>query len=327
MQIILKDNEKYRRVMIALSVLTSVGAIGCILLGYLFLPLAAAFYSALLIYENPKRRIVSYVIPITLTVVSVLINGNFYVIESLAYIMFAIVIFLCVRKNTSKAECVFWLMLTCCAFFIMSTLFFAVEAGKSISEFYTEVFYLLEEKFVMFITSLSYVDNDGTNLFYYNAYEAKNLFREFMLLAIPMLIILAFFITGITLKILSAIIRRTSDENSEFYKWSFRLPSTVAYFYIFVALINVFSAGEEGVFAFVITSLNLIFMFVFAYHGAELIYTFIKTKGKSAFFSVTVIILSIIIFYSFSIQLLSYIGAYFNITVNNSKKRNSTSSK
>lgn len=327
MQIVLKNTEKYIQTMLILTAFTVAGVIACTLLGYLFLPMAAAFYSAILVYENPKKRIISYALPVLLAGVSFLINRDFYSVEAFAYIGFALIILISVKKSLSKAECTFWLMLSCVIFFMASMLLIPVSAGRSILDFYAEAFSLLEEKFVYLLTSLSYTDNDGINLFYYNDYEAKNIFREFMLLAIPIAIVLTFLLTGITLKIFSAIVKRLSGEDSKICVWSFRIPQPVVYFYIILAVINIFSSGEEGIFAFVITSLYFVFMTVFAYHGVVFVHTYITVGGRSSFFSVVIILAAIFVFYSVSIQLLSYIGVYFNITYNRVLKRNSKPSK
>lgn len=319
MQLKLKTSALYKATLIKLSFLFVLSVFGCMLFGYLFMPFAAAVYAALLIYEE-KKKIISISLPLVFLVVNYFINGLFS-LEAISYAFVGIVIFLCIKRSLSKGETVFWVTLLTVLCFIASAILLAFngDAGigfDAVRQYYANLYSSLKEVVFEFLTTITTLDENGLLIFAYNAMEAEAFIKETVLLLIPMTVLLAFLSTGITFKVFSKIVEKNSGEESGIHFWKFKTSNLIAYFYIVVAVLSIFAYSDGSVFTYVITTVNTIFAPIFAYIGAYVIYIFLISRGKSPFFSIFIIFAGIFIFSSFSLQLLSFFGVYFNITSN-----------
>ena len=70
--------------LLSLVLLTFLGAMGCMLLGYIVLPFAAAFYAALIFTEKKSKFLFSYLIPIFSVAINFLLNGP-YSLEGVSF--------------------------------------------------------------------------------------------------------------------------------------------------------------------------------------------------------------------------------------------------
>ena len=321
MQPVLKKSSLYTKTITSLSLLTASFVFGCILLGYVFLPMASAFYAALLIYENKSKRVVSYVLPILMYLFNLVIRDfSLYSLEALAYVAVGVIIYFCCTKNVSKGEAVFWTTLSVAVMLVISAVFLAFETLGSfgitpLQQFFSNLFLSYKSFFVDLLTSLTVVNKEGITFFAYNPAEAELFFHEIVILLVPFVILFAFLLSGISFKIFQAVIRRNSGEESEINSWNFKTSNLIAYFYIAVAILTMLVSGS-GIFEISVISINTVLSAVFAYIGVSFIYSLIVFRGKSTFFAITLIVVMCLVFSSFAIQLLSFIGVYFNIFTN-----------
>lgn len=319
MQLKLKRSALYNRTIAKLSVLLILSCFGCMLFGYLFMPFASALYAALLIYEE-KKKIFSVALPILLLIVNFLING-LYSLECVSYALVGLVIFFCIKRRLSKGETAFWVILLTVLCFVSSALFiaFGKEWGvgaNAIKGFYQNLYGVLKDAALDFLTSLTTLDEKGLLVFAYNAIEAEAFIRETVLLLIPMAFILAFLSAGVTFKFFASVVEKNSGEECGIHFWKFKTSNLIAYFYIIIAILSIFAINDGTVFTYAITTLNTIFAPVFAYIGAYVIYLFLIARGKTPIFSILILSLGILVLSFFSVQILSFLGVYFNIKSN-----------
>ena len=135
----------YTALMTRLAVSCVLSVIGCILLGYFMLPLAAAFYAGVLLYEKPNKRILSYVIPIVMFTLNLLLSGLFS-LEAIAYVLVGLVIYICSSKNKSKGESVFWTTLLIAVLILISAIILPFDLNGSvglisIKQFYSNLYF------------------------------------------------------------------------------------------------------------------------------------------------------------------------------------------
>ena len=302
------------------AVLTALFGFGCIMLGYLFLPLAAAFYAILLFFENKNSKILSYVIPVAIFAVNILING-FCSLEGVAYVLCGAIMYISLNKNRSKSETAVILSFAVGILMIISLFLLAFdEVGalriSAVKEFYTEVYFTQKSQFINFVTSFKRVNEDGITLYLLNSAEAEELFNSILVMIVPLFCIIAFLISGISLKIFSSRLLKYSSSKEKVAEWSFTTTTFVAYFYVFISILAIVS--DSGILGQVISSLDLIFLVVFGYIGAKVFFTVLAaTKGKG--FSVLVFIVAFLLFSSIAIRILSYLGVYFTIVTNKAK--------
>ena len=320
MQLVLKNTVSYKSTITVLSILTALSGFGCMLVGYLFLPFAAAFYAALLVYENSSKRIASYMVPIGIFVANFLAKG-FFSLEAVAYVVIGVIIYVSSKRGTSKGETAFWTTLTLTVLFFVSAIFLAFDyvgaiGLTSIKQFFSNLFITSKTQCVELLTSLTTADEEGIKYFVCTPHEAEALFHEFVILLIPITILAAFLLSGLTFKIFSATVRRCSGNDSIINLWNFRVSNFIAYFYIAVAILSIFAATDKSAFSYVLITLNTVLSAVFAYIGVTVVYAILRTKGMSAFLATSAIVIVCILFSSFSTQLISFVGVYFNIVAN-----------
>ncbi len=313
-QSFIKNKSAFRNI----TVLTVLFMLASAIFSYFILPVAAAFYAALLMYEgNARRRIHSYIVPIIAIAFDILLKGTLS-FDALSCIITGLLIYFLCKKGISKAESVFWISLALVASLLISALIFGLVFGKGmgIVGFYTELYNMYKAEFIELLTSLTLTSEQGTPLFAYNRIEAELLFNELVILLAPALVLLAVFLCALSLRIFSSLIVRYSGDECGIYEWRFNPSNLVAYFYLAVAILTIFAGSGTGIFAHTVTSLNIIFAPVFAYIGASVIHALIVSRGKSSFFALSVIVIACVILYTFSITLLSFIGVYFTVVAN-----------
>ena len=320
MQFLVKNSNSYLKTLSLLALLTAVSVFGCTQLGYIFLPFASAFYAALLIYDKTPKKILSVILPIIFFIFNFLFRG-LYSLEAVSYVVVGLIIYFAATKRISKGETAFFLTAALVVLIAVSSIFLAFEvtgqvAISSITEFYSDLYDKLKTQFVDMLTAIKTQNEQGLTVFAYNVYDAVSLFMDFIVLLIPVFILAAFLIAGLTLKFFAKTVKKISGEESGISTWRFSISNFIAYFYIAIAIISVLASADSSVFSIAVVSLNTVLAAPFAYLGFTFIYGVIRAHGKSSFFSASVIIILCIIFSSFSLSLLSFIGVYFNIISN-----------
>lgn len=320
MQISIKGDFSYQRVMRRYTLLALLSILGCSLLGYVLLPFAAAFYAAILFFENPAKRVVSYVLPIAAFVINFLLRG-IYSFEAVSYFVVGLIIYLCVKKSKSKGETAFWLSFAILLCLIVSALLLMLELSSnagysSVSSFYSDIYNEYRALFLDTVTALVHEDADGIQSFVYNLYEAKVLFRELIIYLIPVALLLSFLLSGLTLKAFCRTVEKNVSEDSEIYSWNFGTSNIVSYFFIALSVFALMANSDGSTFSYVIFTLNTIFTAVFAYIGVKSLYYIIISKGKSKAFAIVLMIIVFALLSSFAFQLLSYFGVIINIVTN-----------
>ena len=308
-----------------LAVLTAVFGFGCLMLGYLLLPFAAAFYATLLMYENRNGKLLSYVIPVVLFILNIFLNG-FFSLEAIGYVVVGLIIYLSYTKNRTKAEAAFLATFAVAVLIIISLVLIAFdEIGavrlSAVSEFYSSLYYKLKELFINTLVTLKTVDADGITQYRFNSSEAEEIFISVIPMLLPLLVISSFLISGIAFKLFSGSVLKYSETKEKILAWNFGASSIVAYFYLIVSLLSLFKLS--GSFELIILPLNVIFMTVFAYIGLKVLYAILSVK-KSTLFAIVVLAAAFILLSTAALQFASYFGVYFTIICNSdsaSKRR------
>ena len=321
MEFSLKNELSYKPTIIKLSVYTTLSVVGCMLWGYFFLPLAAAYYGALLTFESRGKRVMSYVIP------SVLFTLNFFVraafsLEAISYVILGLVIYYAVKKGISKSETVVWMTIITIALLVCSAILIAFEKTGNIGylplkQFYSNFYINVKELFISDLTSRYHINSNGNPVFLFNSYKAMSIFNDILISSIGIAVILSFAIVGFTLKIYQRFVTKCIKEHSTFSEWRFGASTIVCLFYIIVIVVNFFISNDGSVFAITFMTLNLIFEFIFFYLGCRSIYNFFASKGRKIF-AIIMLVVACVIFTPHIFSVLSYFGVVVTI-INNRK--------
>ena len=306
-----------------IAILTVVLGLCCIFVSYIALPFAAAFYAALLISENPTKRILSYVIPAAIFLANLAVNSA-YSLEGVAYVLVGLVVYFMFKRGASKGECAFWVTVLIFAMFFLSMLLLAAgEVGimsqNAISQFYAQYISVAKTAFIDFVTSFVTKNEEGLLYFVCNVEEAEILFNQLLLMLIPALAISAFLISGITFKVFEATLKRYTS-GTDIKRWSFGTSSLLAYTYVILSILDIFTSDSIGVVPVSISVLVSIFAVVYAYLGFKLVYA-ITSKKRGRVIATIILLFAFLLLSSISVRLLSYIGVYYTIYTNRALSR------
>ena len=318
----LKDTYSYPRVITLISVLAFISGIAVCLLGELFLPLASAFLAVLFLFENPKKRFFSYACPVASITLSVLIKG-IVALVAIEYVILAVIIAFCYKKSLSKAEASVYMTLTVSVFVFISLYLSAAIALKSFSfsgveDHYVKIFFEFKEQFVDLLSEFTLTQDDGTIRNAMSVEEATLYFESFTNSFIALVAIFAFLITGLTLKLYTALVLRYSKYGI-LKKFAHFIPSNLcAYVFIISSVLGVLSS-EKTKFGIILLNVNAILTVVFLYMGLRYLLLVCKqSKRKSviyfvlaaAFLSLPNIVPTVV----------SYLGAWVVIGTNSHNK-------
>ena len=315
----IKDSISRVKTVVILSVITSILAFLCIFIGDIAAPFAAALYAMLILVESPKRRVVSYAIPALAILADILING----ISGYGCIQFTvagILIALAFRKKFRKTTLTAMLCATFILFIIWGLCCTAFKGTgvytlESVKDFYFNILGTVKDELIDALTKVPIsVTKEGENI-YLTVTDAATLVNAVFNLFVSFVAIIAFLLSGITIKIFSAIAVRVAASEDEVRSWIFITTSAFAYAYLAVFVINLFSAGMGAVASAVIANLYLIMMVIYAYLGAKLLLGFIMNSQRRFFF-LTIVLFIILSMNFYSLVPLSLLGTYGVIVTN-----------
>ncbi|MBO7303693.1 MAG: hypothetical protein J6V09_00525 [Clostridia bacterium] len=316
MQFLLKKDASQIKTVATLSFLVVLLAFGCMFFGFLALPFAAAFYTALLLYD--KKKIFALILPVPLIAVNVLING-FFSLEAIGYVLLGVVGYFAVKSGKSKAETAFWVGLVSAAIMIITAVLIAVgEVGEfsyaAIKTFYGTLYHELKNEFIKVVSQLTVLAEEQL-FFRFSTAEAEMIYHDAVFLAPSILLLSALAIAGFMLKSLSALILKFSGATDEILNWHFKAPNIISYFYIVLAITNLFAAGSGGLAALTVVTLNTLFSVLFAYLGVKFLF-FIVAYKRGVFFAIMLIGIGVMLTSGYAVVILSIVGVVSNIKMN-----------
>lgn len=309
--------------MAAFSILALIfGAVSAIL-GELFVALAIAPLAALFVFERKEKRILSYIVSILLVAVNFLIAGPLSVI-GVEIVIVALIIAVAYARGMSKAECVLALTVVVSIMITLSLVFAAINETKvytieSVISFYQNGFEAMKQEFVTQISEVTSSMGDGTEMLIYTAEDAAALFDRFANMLISVLVIISFALTGVILKVFSALMLRVSDEPDHIVSWRFVTSNIFAYFYLALFALYMFVAADTSVLAISIVNLYNVFMYVYAYFGFGYALGLIS-RGRSRGFGTVMLLLGCVMFSAVAFQILSLLGVFHTVTYNKFSK-------
>lgn len=328
----LRQDKSYP-VIISLLFTLSVVCIGAtVVLGEFILPLAISFYAALLTFER-KKHILSLIcaavgfsmlfIPFTISAVW---GGVSVICGILLYLLY--------RSGNAKSDTA--LILT---FFLSAAIVFSfvLIAYKITGEFgleptikyYLNLFNEFKAYFIESVMALSSSVSDKVGELAVPGQVGELAISEELLnesitlmfnMSISFIIIIAFLLSGLAIKLFTFIVRKNTEQNSPVHSWRFLLPSIYAYSFLIVFLLSSFVSPVET-FGIVIINLSNIFTFIFVYIGFKAFKDLLSKKGKPVL-GILIPILGVILLGNMAMDVLSVFGAVSTIMSNKKINKN-----
>ena len=308
-----KTRSTYRSELAFLSAMTLMFGLCCLFFGYLILPVAAGFYAALLYVEKKDSRVLSYIIPLIPLAVNVFVNG-FCSLEALSYVIIGVAIYIAFDRKINKATAVFFTTVILIIMMMISLALLAFdELGtfefSALSDFYIDLYESMKTKFVALLTSFTSVDDNGFVFHNFNASVAVDIYNSFVFSLVPLSVIFALFIVGLSMKLLMLRVKKYNEEDARLGSWKFVTSPFLAYSYIVLFAFSTLSS--QGVVGLSISFVASILMAVYFYIGICTIFGFIASK-KGSTFAILSIAAVLIIFNSFLTELISFVGVFIN---------------
>lgn len=278
--------------------------------GEVMMPLAVASLASLYLLEQ-KKKLLSIISSLAVIAIDVLVGGAFTYI-GIEIVSLSILIAVLVRLGVSKAEASFWTSLVASLFVLVAMV---LAAWADMGEISTDIFFdyyidlasTLRETFVEIMTSAV----NSSQAIAISAEDIAYVFDSFVNSLPSVVAVGAFVLSGITLKITSFFLFRFSDKDGVKWvmSWRFKVPPIVSVAFWILAVINIFSAGGDSLFAIVVANLFNIFVAVFAYLGFKVVLFLLTGIFRSRALAILVLIGTLALLNSLAIELLAYFGA------------------
>lgn len=334
MKLVIKEKLGYTRALLLLSLFAvAFAAIGAFV-GEIFIAVSAALLSCVFLFENKGRRIFSFAVPVLIIAVCALVGGVFSVfgVETLAL---ALVICFFVSRGYRKSVCAAIITSLVVVFSFISLVIVAIEATGQMSvdavrDFYVSLYETAREEFVGQIMSafseiekmyLSSAAGAAPNL--PSAEDVGAVFDSFVDSLISLFVIFGFFISGIALKVFTAVSASVAERSNTVLEWRFRTGSLFAYFYVVLYFVSLFITVGDSAAALTVVNLYSIFMFVYAYVGFRTVFALLRVRC-SQLVSWIIMIAALLLLSSFAVQILSILGVMATITTNRFEADNGT---
>ena len=314
----LKPSHKYSSVITALSVLSLAFYFLYGLIGELSLPMASAFLATLFIFENPNKRIFSFLIPVIGIASNLAIHG-IYMLVSLEIVVVALIIALCYRYSETKNICAVYLTVIIAVFILVSFYIGGARSCESfdfqiVADYYSGLYTELKSSLASMIASIKGTGRDGAATSIMTEQQAKDMIEQYSKLTVAYIGAFSFLLAGIALKIFNYSVLKISKHGIRKTFAYFFPKSWVAYLYVVLSIISAF-ISLNGVFAIGIITVSEILMFVFAYLGIRYVLTIARASERRGFL-MSILIFGFIFMTSVAVQIISYFGAWIVVSTN-----------
>ena len=184
----LKPSHKYSSVITALSVLSLAFYFLYGLIGELSLPMASAFLATLFIFENPNKRIFSFLIPVMGIAFNLAIHG-IYMLVSLEIVVVALIIALCYRYSETKNICAVYLTVIIAVFILVSFYIGGARSCESfdfqiVADYYSGLYTELKSSLASMIASIKGTVRDGAATSIMTEQQAKDMIEQYSKLTV-----------------------------------------------------------------------------------------------------------------------------------------------
>lgn len=317
----LKKEIPYKGAMILLCLGIIALGIFTVFFGDILVPVLCAFLAVLFTLENKERRVLSYVVSAVLLIsnlAALLFIDSFCSFFGFCVVIFAYIIYLSFTRGVEKADCV-TILTAIGAFFVVATfVYYAMVFTENytlgaVSEFVSLLRVAFEkimnESIAMMIASMPESEAQLTPVLS----QITVIFDSFKLISISFAAIIGFVLSGIALKFYSFLVFKMSDAGASVFRWKFKTPRIFGYFYIILSLVSVFTISSDSLVAVAVANLYNIFMVIYAYLGFNFAVRLLSTRRSKAF-AYFLVVLAILLFSSFAIEILSLMGVFFTIT-------------
>lgn len=317
MELKLKEGWTGTRSKVIVFVLTVVISVISALLmtfGLFLVPLMIAAFVLLFILEQGKKKVFSIVASSLSIILDFVFNGIFSA-SALTAVLAAFIIYLSLTRGfftkgeaalavTALISVIIAVLLIFAAFYIVGTvdIALALDYYSDLTDNMREIWISTMEEHI--------AKNPNTEFSQIMTPEVTvAVFDSCVNMLFSVIGILAFLLTGLAFKLLSALLSLFLVDKKQLSGWSFSLSRIFGYFYLGLYVLRIFLSGTD-VASLVVLNLMNVFMFIFAYIGFKLACSVLSIRMKNKSSAALIVIFACILFYSFAISVLSFLGVF-----------------
>ena len=319
MKITIKESLNNRKLLLILSSFTMLFFAMAALFGDLFSAIAGAFLSIIFLLDRGKY-ICSLSVSLIGIVIDVLISG-WIPFASIETVFIALILSILFSRGVEKSFLSAIITVTVSAFVVLYYVFLAMQTTGDYSFAGLKTFFeaLYEELKSNFITAVNEMLSTLPEM--YNEFvevmtdtEISLMFDSLVSGLISVVVIYAFLISGIAIKLFSKIIFAISVDPGKFESWRFTTSNVFCYFYIVLFFAVTFVTGND-IWTIAIANLYNIFLAVYAYIGLRAEYRLLRSK-LSAALTLIIVIGQFVVLSFIVLQVLSIFGVLGTISKN-----------
>ena len=327
MKIILKENLNRKSMLAVIGIIAVVSSFLSALVGDALVTLSGAALAVVFLLDTSRWRLWSVGWSAVIAAINIALNiyyGALLSVYSLLTVLVAVVISISFSLNASKATCSAIITVLFSSFLLVGVyLYGAAEAGSydpaEVIEFYSAYISALKDTISAEMSAVTeqYSAELGTVGLTDEEY-LDTLILAIRNSAVGILIVIGFALSGITLKLFSAFASALSDYPSPLFKWRFITGNLFAYLYIVLFFLSAFLGSSTDAFAITVSTLNTVYMFVYAYLGFGVARAIVARRFSGALSFILLIVLMVMLS-SFAIQALSLLGVFTTIKFNKAR--------
>ena len=314
----LRSDKSYKASITLFFILTILSLVGTALVGEILLPVSAAFYALLLIFEKNKHilSVICVAVGVALLLVPVAISPMWCI----ASVLCGVLLFLAYRFGNSKCDTAVILTLFNALAIVLSFILIAFVKTADYSfdsafKFYSQLHDRLRSDFIFAMTqAAASITVEGIEQIELTPDYFAAVFDGVVNLLVSYIFIISFVLAGITIKIFTSFARRFADETCEIAKWKFAVPSIYAYLYIAVYLLSSFAYGD-GLFDLSVLNLSGIFASIFTYIGLKAVLELFSKKNRKML-GVIIIAIAFVLLGGMALDVISVFGVVYTIQQN-----------
>lgn len=313
------DNMKTKCKMAAMAVAFGLVCALCGQLGIFLIPFVCAPLSVVFVLERGKRGVLSIATPLLLVGIDALFNG-IYSFSCLCAVGVSLLIFLSAstgfftKGDSAVAAVIFvsliaFLTVILYGCLLIGSLNFgdAIENYRSLVDTQRGEWVAIFEKY-----ALSGADVSSYGL---TPEMLSALYDSYVLSLYSAVVIVAFIIVGLCYKMFVFMLAPLVERRQELYGWRFSLSPIYGVAYIILLVMSLFGDGKDA-FSIIVANLSNVLMVMLAYIGCLLTDAYFRMKSDGRRGGKLLIILSVLLFSSTAVIILSLLGVIACFMIN-----------
>lgn len=320
MNIKLKTLLPDKKTLLIISLLSLFSGVLSCIAGDILLPISIGLLSVLYLFDDNKYKPFAISVSIILLIINIVcvLQGITVSLFAPSSVILAIILCFGFSRRVTKSDIAYLMTVVCALFSLISCFLLAMmEQGEftldAVIVFYTELYDSFRTVFVENMMKLYTASGiQLTEEILVSLLDAQvDLITSYLLIG-------GFVTVGIAIKLFGFIVSRLIEEKKDILEWRFEASSIFAYAYVALSLISVFISFSDSVIAIPVLNLYNLFLVIFAYIGFNFATTILKMRMKT-WLSILILIVLLVAFSSFTIQVLAMLGAMFTIRNNKFK--------